>query len=513
MQIKELLLRHFGKFTDKPVRFSEGINLIYGENESGKSTIHTFLKAMFFGMERKRGRAAATDTFTQYEPWDNPNYYAGTLKFMCGDRTFCLNRQFDKYAKSASLFCEDDGEELSLEHGDLEVLLGGLTESDYDNTVSIGQLNAAADSSLAAQLRNYAANYYATGNSEIDLEGAIAALKERRKEIDKEEREAQREAQIKRDKIQLEASYVLRDLQHMEGEKEQAEALWDKAGKELERQKAKAAIQKENSDSGDRFSGWRVHPVETFSMIGSIILSFILFERPWNFLVAVVVALAEGIYVWNRLKDGRKKKQKTDEEEDDKTEKVLEMKWKLEKLNEDYREKRIQYENLCEQSEEAEEIGEDAKERERQRRAVELAMERMLYLSGKMQTGMSRKLNERVSEILSEVTNGKYMLARADENLHISLVSEGRNIGMEQVSRGTLEQIYFALRMAAAEVLYDEELPVILDDTFAYYDDMRLEATLRWLERNRQQVLIFTCQKREEDVLKKNGMRFSKVEI
>ena len=79
---------------------------------------------------------------------------------------------------------------------------------------------------------------------------------------------------------------------------------------------------------------------------------------------------------------------------------------------------------------------------------------------------------------------------------------------MEQVSRGTIEQIYFALRMAAAEVLYEEEYPVILDDTFAYYDDARMEMTLRWLAENRKQVLIFTCQKREREALERMRLQY-----
>lgn len=58
MRICELVLRNFGKFTDKRIELSNGIQLIYGENESGKSTIHSFIKGMFFGIERGRGRAA-----------------------------------------------------------------------------------------------------------------------------------------------------------------------------------------------------------------------------------------------------------------------------------------------------------------------------------------------------------------------------------------------------------------------------------------------------------------------
>ena len=119
MEIKELYLKNFGKFTDTHFYLSEKIHVFYGENEYGKSTIYAFLKAMLFGMERGRGRAAGKDEFSRYEPWENPNYYAGVLRFTCGGRMFRLERQFDRYSRQAVLTCEDDGEELSVEDGDL----------------------------------------------------------------------------------------------------------------------------------------------------------------------------------------------------------------------------------------------------------------------------------------------------------------------------------------------------------------------------------------------------------
>ena len=46
MKIKELRLKNFGKFTNKEIHFLDGMNVIYGENESGKSTLYTFIRAM-----------------------------------------------------------------------------------------------------------------------------------------------------------------------------------------------------------------------------------------------------------------------------------------------------------------------------------------------------------------------------------------------------------------------------------------------------------------------------------
>ena len=56
MKIHTLHLASFGKFKDKTIHFEDGINLIYGENEAGKSTVMAFIKAMLYGFT---GRGAA----------------------------------------------------------------------------------------------------------------------------------------------------------------------------------------------------------------------------------------------------------------------------------------------------------------------------------------------------------------------------------------------------------------------------------------------------------------------
>ena len=65
MKFERLVLKNFGKFQDKEIVLKDGINICYGGNESGKSTIHTFIESMIFGMERKRGRASAMDDFSR----------------------------------------------------------------------------------------------------------------------------------------------------------------------------------------------------------------------------------------------------------------------------------------------------------------------------------------------------------------------------------------------------------------------------------------------------------------
>ena len=112
-------------------------------------------------------------------------------------------------------------------------------------------------------------------------------------------------------------------------------------------------------------------------------------------------------------------------------------------------------------------------------------------------------LNRRVSEIFSEITEGKYPGVNISDRLEISVWDGTRRIPAYRLSRGTVEQIYFALRMAAAEMLQEEELPVILDETFAFYDDKRLESVIKWLSQQERQVIILSCQRREMEFLRR----------
>ena len=50
MVIRRLKIKNFGKIRDKDMELSPGINVLYGENESGKTTTHTFIRSMFYGV-------------------------------------------------------------------------------------------------------------------------------------------------------------------------------------------------------------------------------------------------------------------------------------------------------------------------------------------------------------------------------------------------------------------------------------------------------------------------------
>lgn len=517
MKICELLLRNFGKFSGRSIELSDGIQILYGENESGKSTIHTFIKGMLFGMERGRGRAANKDAFSRYEPWENPNYYSGSLVFETGGRHFAVERNFDRYKRSVGIVCQEDGEVFREEDGDLEVLLDGLGAAAYENTVSVAQLKAEPGLSLASELKNYATNCYITGDSGLDLTAALEKLEEGRKETDRAIRDLMRAKQEKRDRTEQELSYIWRDIHRIEEDQEYLQEEIAVKRERMEQEEPKEPEVKQRLFDELRPEKWRVHPVEIICFIIMLVLSFLLIPRQWNGFVTIVLFISGLIYIWNRMKIGKKQvktepelilEEITPEEEKIPLEKLL---WEYERNAEELGEKRIQYENLRETLEELVEITGEYREYEEKKCALKLASERLEELAGTFQKKLKSDLNKRVSEIIREITGGNYTQLVLEEGLSLSLMCQGRKIPVEQVSRGTAEQVHFALRMAAVELMYEEEYPVILDDTFVCYDDKRLACTLKWLSENKRQVLLFTCQKREEETLAKLGIPFRKI--
>lgn len=144
--------------------------------------------------------------------------------------------------------------------------------------------------------------------------------------------------------------------------------------------------------------------------------------------------------------------------------------------------------------------------------ALNLAMTTIDRLSRDIHTQVGGRLRQRTSQILSEITGGKYQEVLMDADLHMTVNTGDRTVGLERLSRGTMEQIYFALRMAAGELLCREEsFPVILDDVFGMYDEERLTAVLRWLYKEEKQIIISTCHKREMEILDKEGIPYQKI--
>ena len=120
------------------------------------------------------------------------------------------------------------------------------------------------------------------------------------------------------------------------------------------------------------------------------------------------------------------------------------------------------------------------------------------------------------SELIEGITGGIYRSMSIDQDLNIFMNTPTRLVPIEQVSSGTMDQIYLAVRLAAAKLVIGDKgnMPLIFDDSFALYDDDRLKTALKWLSKAwDKQCIIFTCHQREEEILKEEGITHQIIQI
>ena len=105
-----------------------------------------------------------------------------------------------------------------------------------------------------------------------------------------------------------------------------------------------------------------------------------------------------------------------------------------------------------------------------------------------------------------------YETLTADDDLALTAVTETRSLELSDVSFGTGEQFYLALRFAAADVFDPEKKnPVILDDSFAAFDSQRLESAVLTLAKCGRQILLLSSTGREEAAAKRMGITYETV--
>ena len=183
MKILSLHIDGFGKLNDLDLSFEDGLNVLYGKNEAGKSTLHTFIRGMLFGIERQRGRASKNDTYSRFEPWSGTGAYQGWLRLESQGEIFRIERRFQKGNKSLTIINETKGCEETPTAALWERLRCGLSETAYSNTISIGQLKSATDGGMVSELRNYIANLNTSGSIALNITKASALLKSQRREM------------------------------------------------------------------------------------------------------------------------------------------------------------------------------------------------------------------------------------------------------------------------------------------------------------------------------------------
>ena len=148
--------------------------------------------------------------------------------------------------------------------------------------------------------------------------------------------------------------------------------------------------------------------------------------------------------------------------------------------------------------------------------AINLAMDALSQASTRLQERFSPELNRLTGEYLARLTGNKYPSVSLTRELDASVRCGGDILPRSALylSRGTLDQLYLAARLAVCRLCLPARPPIMLDDALASFDDERLTLALEllWELSGKQQILLFTCQKREGEIIS-NAPGVSQIEL
>ena len=611
MKIKRCSVYRFGKLKDKDLEFKDGITLIQGPNESGKTTLHTAIAALLFGVERNRGRAAANDTYKANLPWTEPELYGGSIDWERDGSRIHAVRDLAKTPPRSFLNETKDGRTRDIKENE-QPLPDSLTPYLFYNTLSFRQMGSGLESGMADELRSHIINLQGSGNESMDVAAALADLKNRRRELQKglrEEAEAENTAldqelrELERAGFQSlpdgwsEAGDALRRqdalAQKMTAERDQL--TQDIARKKkilselkiqdqevLEEDCEKAAVLAEQLKVYEEDYEPKMPAPGLVRALSYLTLPFMLLFF-WQILNGLqyrqylrcaigVVGLFVTMLISTRYArrsdalDAQKQNKELlirmlavyvpDHEGQGTVKEAEELAAYLERIKGLYgeieqqeaereagtadlvevlsrrealsrrMEKELSVKVRREQWEARVRAALDRKEQlkpvlkenarlKEELAALDLARSTLSSLATGVYSDFGAPLTAEASGIFSQITGGHYDGVRISDKLEIYAVQQGRLVAPGALSGGTMQQLYFAFRMAIIRLLWpDEPMPLFFDDAFAYYDKERLAALLKWLHENyKGQIFLFTCQNREGGLLEEAGIPFEKIEL
>lgn len=180
IRITRLELIKFGKFADYSINISDGMNVIYGDNEAGKSTIQLFIKFMLFGIPSRGGKRDKIKDREKIIPWQD-NKAAGKLFLIKDGREIEIYREFRKRPSGDIVKVTDrnTGENYfnkEIKSEDVGLLLLGMSRQMFERTVWVTQSSICmqgSDDEITARLINLLES---GSTSDVSIKSAVSGI-------------------------------------------------------------------------------------------------------------------------------------------------------------------------------------------------------------------------------------------------------------------------------------------------------------------------------------------------
>ena len=195
MKINNLKINGFGKLKDREIKLNDGINIVYGENEAGKSSLLKFIASMFYGASKNKNGKEISD-FDKYKPWQTEEF-SGKIEYtLDSGETFEVYREFKK--KNPVIYNskkEDVSKEFSIDKTKgIEFFeeQTGIDEETFYNTAITEQEGIKLSKSSQNSIVQKISNLITSGDDNISFKKSLDKINKRQNEEVGTERTSQR---------------------------------------------------------------------------------------------------------------------------------------------------------------------------------------------------------------------------------------------------------------------------------------------------------------------------------
>ena len=640
MKIENIKINNYGNLENKEINLKDNINIIYGKNESGKSTLLSYIKNTFYGISKNKNGKDISD-YEKYKPWGKTDY-SGKLKYQLDDgQEFEIIRDFNK--KNPKIYnqnLEDISNQFNIAKKDGSQFFYEQTNVDetmFTSTVVSMQAEVKLDKQEQSVLVQKLANLAGTGDDSVSYKKVIDKLNKMQIEEVGSERSQNRPINIINDRLKS-IEDTLKELTAYQGDKEINEAKKNIYANQISKLDVEANVLKElkivllhkqnNEDKIKIKSNYKKEKSEKIKELNAekdaliennklkssdynkkvnakkyiilfilvLVLGILIYFVNKNYInnsiinilsfCLVPIYLLIAIFIELRSKKKLKNKIKKEEEEYKNELNLLDrqieiIEEEIDKQNKEIENEQINYDNEVEQEinniklkyngktnveelldkideknidtviyetqdklnknkvdlqtikyeedniaekleslsslkEEHDKLVEDKQDLIKRNEEINLTKEFLNKAYADMKNSITPKFTENMSKNIAKISNNRYTKVGINDEKGLIVENEyGEYVPAERLSTGTIDQLYLSLRLSMIDDLSSEKMPIILDEAFAYYDDYRMENILKFLSENmnNHQVIIFTCTKRERDILNKLNIDYNLVEI
>lgn len=582
MKLKRIQINGFGKLENKNIEFNDRINLVIGSNESGKSTLMGFIKAIFYGVNKNKAGNLFSE-IEKYKPWKDIEF-SGKAEYEVDGIQYSVFRDFNK--NNAKIY-DETGNEITKNYNKDKsrgILIGNeqfnVDEETFENTAFITQKNIDVDIDSQKGIIQKLTNMIQSGDENTSYENVTKKLEkilydevgtERTqnkpkniilreltlKKIQKEQLVGKRDRQ---EKIDNEFKKIDFKIKEISKEIETATAVYDIKNKyqNLLNEKRnifeaeQKVIEKQKVEELKKQKQERKRINVAIAIISAIIIiatvifkKYLLFTTLIPLAVLLVITNIKRKDEENNNENGNqfdlifeelKKKENKELEKLEKSgikkglidRKIVELKTLIdgyEKSKNDYaleaHKLKLEEESLeqgviklNEIEEEIESLNESKNKVEEKEESLKLALEVFAESYEELKAKIVPDIAKEIQSCVCKTTDGEYANVKYnDANGIVIENSLGEIVNIEKLSVGTIDQIYLGFRLAMLNKL--SNVPLILDEAFAFYDEKRLENVLKVLNKIsiEKQIIILSCSEREKKILDKINVKYNLIEM